>query len=151
MASASTTLRVARASDLSELVRLEEETFPSERITPRQMRYLLTRPSATFIVAMNGSRMVGYALVLFREGCSVARLYSLAVCETARGQGLGSQLVEECGKRSVRRGCSMLRLEVRAKDRRVRRLYERLAFSVCGELPRFYEDGADGVRMQRAL
>jgi len=151
MASGSLSLRLARASDLGELVRLEEEIFASERITPRQMRYLLARPSATFVVATAGARMVGYALVLFREGSRVARLYSLAVCETARGQGLGSRLVEECGKRSSRRGCVTLRLEVRAKDRRVRKLYERLAFSVCGELPRFYEDGADGVRMQRAL
>lgn len=144
-------LRLGRASDWAALVRLEEETFSSERITPRQMRYLLARPSATFVVAMQGERMLGYALVLFREGARVARLYSLAVCKAARGEGLGSRLVEECVRHAVRRSCTAVRLEVRARDRRVRRLYERLGFVECGQLVRFYEDGADGVRMQRSV
>lgn len=150
MAKGPTSLRLARASDLEALVRLEEATFASERITPRQMRYLLGRPSALFVVVIQGARLLGYALVLFRSGTRVARLYSLAVSHEARGRGLGCRLVRECVRRATLRSCITLRLEVRARDRRVRRLYERLGFVECGRLACFYEDGADGVRMERS-
>ena len=38
--------------------------------------------------------MLGYALVLFHEGTSLARLYSIAIDPRARGIGLGQKLLE---------------------------------------------------------
>ncbi|MDF5829437.1 peptidase C39 family protein [Pseudomonas aeruginosa] len=49
----------------------------------------VTRAYASLTVAEGDGGVLGYALVLFHEGTSLARLYSIAIDPRARGIGLG--------------------------------------------------------------
>ena len=72
-------IRTARASDVDDLVAHREGRFSSDRISRRSFRQLIERETAEMLVAEKDGRVAGYAMVLFRKGSGVARLYSIAI------------------------------------------------------------------------
>src|SRR5215472_1113307 len=78
-------LRAGDLSDLDGLVALEERVFAGDRVSRRGFRRFLSSPRAALIVAAEDGVLAGYALVLFRAGSVVARLYSLAVARDRHG------------------------------------------------------------------
>ncbi len=88
------TLRPAGVDDLSALVELENRCFDYDRLSRRNFQWMLTRAHASLTVAEGDGGVLGYALVLFHEGTSLARLYSIAIDPRARGIGLGQKLLE---------------------------------------------------------
>lgn len=56
---------------------------------------------------------MGYCLVLFHRGTSLARLYSIAIATHSRGLGLGKQLLDQAEHCARAHDCAYLRLEVR--------------------------------------
>lgn len=144
-------IRRARRADLAGLLALENASFAGDRLNRRQMRRHLDSPSAEFLVAADGARLGGAALVFVRRGSRLARLYSIAVAEHARGLGLGARLLEAAQARARQRGAHAMRLEVRLDNDAARRLYEAHGYRCIGSLPGYYEDGADGARYEREL
>ena len=69
-------IRTARASDVDDLAAIEKAVFASDRISRRSFRLLIERETAETLVAESDGRVAGYAIVLFRKGSGVARLYS---------------------------------------------------------------------------
>lgn len=147
-------MRVRRAelSDLDDLVALEDATFDSDRMSRAQYRRHLDSESARVLVASaNHRRFLGTAVVFFRKGSRVARLYSLASRPEARGKGVGSALLAGVERAARRRGCRELRLEVRTDNADAIRLYERLGYRRFARIDGYYEDGADAWRYARPL
>lgn len=144
----SAVLRPALPSDVPRLLSIEQRAFPSDRIKPRQMRYLLTRARARSWVAEVDGVVAAYAMVLTPALPRAARLYSIAVDPLYRGAGLARRLLDQCLRDSRDAGYRRVILEVRAADTPVRDFYTRAGFELTGELPGYYADGADGVRMQ---
>ncbi|MBD9678278.1 GNAT family N-acetyltransferase [Pseudomonas sp. PDM18] len=143
--------RLATRADFPALVALEEGTFHEDRLSARSFRQLIAAPSAELIVAEEGGELLGYALLLFRRGTKVARLYSLATSQQARGRGLGSGLLEQAERSTARHGCRALRLEVRVDNSVAIGLYERRGYRRFGQIAGFYEDGADAWRYEKPL
>ncbi|MFV3330816.1 GNAT family N-acetyltransferase [Pseudomonas sp. NY15437] len=143
--------RLATLADLPPLVTLEEGTFNEDRLSARSFRHLIAAPSADLVVAEKEGELLGYALLLFRQGSGVARLYSLAVSARARGQGVGRGLLEEGERRSAARNCSRLRLEVRLDNPVAIALYERQGYRRFARTAGFYEDGSDAWRYEKTL
>src|SRR5512132_2007913 len=83
-------VRPAQAADLDALLALESQAFRTDRISRRSFRRLLAAPSAAVMVAEHGGEIAGYALVLFRNGTPIARLYSIAVAPDAAGRRIGA-------------------------------------------------------------
>ncbi len=144
-------IRDARLSDLSSLVALEERCFELDRFSRRQFRYLITRAQGRLLVDERRGKLIGYVLVLFRRGTSLARLYSIAVDPRARGKGAGRDLLEAAEKAAVDASCAYLRLEVRPDNAESIRLYRRAGFRKLGEVSDYYEDGMDALRYEKAL
>jgi ribosomal-protein-alanine N-acetyltransferase len=48
---------------------------------------------------------------------------------------------------AAKMGLLRVRLEVRADNAAARALYAKLGFAESGQLPGYYEDGADGLRL----
>jgi ribosomal-protein-alanine N-acetyltransferase len=144
-------IRDAVAADLSGLNRLETSAFTSDRLSPRSFRRLIASPSASLRVAASADAVVGYHLVLFRRGVTVARLYSLAVEVGARGSGLAEALMGDAERLAARRGCRAIRLEVRPDNRPAVRLYQRLGYRPIGTYRRYYADGSDALRFEKSL
>ena len=81
-------IRPATIDDVDALVACEEACFATDRISRRSFRHLLTKGhQATRVLCDPAGRVIGYAMVLFHRGTSLARLYSLAVLPTERGHG----------------------------------------------------------------
>lgn len=127
---------------------LEESLFPSDRISRRRFLDLLKTPERTPVfVARDKEGVLGYVLLFFRKNSRWARVYSLAVSEPFQGKGLGKSLMEQAKKCARAHHALGLRLEVRKADTHVVSFYQRFGFEIEKELPSYYEDGADGLRM----
>ncbi len=151
-ATAPVRVRRAELSDLDDLVALEDATFDSDRMSRAQYRRHLDSASASVLVASaNHRRFLGTAVVFYRKGSRVARLYSLASRPEARGKGVGSALLATVEQAARLRGCRELRLEVRIDNATAVRLYERLGYRCLGRIARFYEDGTDAWRYGKRL
>ena len=105
--------RDARPDDLVALLELENLCFEHDRLSPRSFQWMIARAHASLAVAEAGGRVMGYALLLFHRGTSLARLYSIAIAPGARGHGLGKALLAEAERRARDHDCAYLRLEVR--------------------------------------
>ncbi|WP_333679555.1 GNAT family N-acetyltransferase [Dyella sp.] len=152
-ATAAVRVRRAELSDLDDLVALEQATFDSDQISRAQFRRHLDSDSARVLVASaNRRRFLGTAMVFFRKGSQVARLYSIASLPEARGKGVGTALIDAAEAAARQRRCQSLRLEVRTDNDSAIRLYERLGYARIGPVKKeFYEDGSDAFVYEKIL
>ncbi|AVJ22576.1 ribosomal-protein-alanine acetyltransferase [Pseudomonas cedrina] len=143
--------RVATLDDMSDLVALEQQCFSSDRLSPRSVRWMISRANGQLWVAQQHGQLLGYALVLFRRGTRFARLYSLAIAEHARGLGLGKQLLAHIETRALEKGCAYLRLEVRTDNPGALALYERNGYRRFAVVDDYYQDHSDALRLEKTL
>ncbi len=144
-------LRLADSGDLDALTTLEVAAFPADRISRRSFRYLLSRPTAETIVAEIGGKLAGYAMILFRAGTSLARLYSIAVDPALRQTGIGKLLLEAAEQSAFGHDRILLRLEVRADNERAIRFYQANGYHPIGRHEDYYSDHADALRFEKLL
>lgn len=145
------TLRQAVPADITQLLRLENRCFESDRLTRRNFQYLLRRGHAQCVVAERDGVLLGYALVLLRSGTSLARLYSIAVSPEARGQGVGKILLQAAANAAIDGGAMLMRLEVRPDNEPAIRLYREAGYREFGRYLDYYEDHAAALRFERRL
>jgi ribosomal protein S18 acetylase RimI-like enzyme len=145
-------VRPATPADLDALVRLEQGAFDGDRLSRAQYRRHLASPRAALLVAdAAGTELCGSALVFFRRGSTLARLYSIATAAAARGRGIGARLLAAAEQAAHARGCRALRLEVRVDNAAAIALYERAGYRRIGRYRHYYEDGADAWRYEKSL
>lgn len=147
-------IRPAEIHDLAALLALEQAAFASDQLTRRQLRHLITRAQAVFLVAVDTADphpVLGDVLVLFNRATSVARLYSIAVAESARGQGIGRALVEAAERATWARQRAYLRLEIRADNHPSQRLFEGLGYRRFATRPEYYQDKMAALRYEKTL
>jgi ribosomal protein S18 acetylase RimI-like enzyme len=144
-------IRRATRVDIEALLALEEATFDSDRISRAQWRRHIGSGTASVFVGGTQGGVDAAAVVFYRRNTRGARLYSLAVAAHARGAGLGGALLARAEADAHDRGCTSMRLEVRADNPSAIALYERRGYARTARLPRFYEDGADGWRYMKVL
>ncbi|MEZ5583381.1 MAG: GNAT family N-acetyltransferase/peptidase C39 family protein [Candidatus Competibacteraceae bacterium] len=146
-----TTLRKATLDDLDALVALENCSFSSDKLSRRRFRYMLTKANATTLVALVSGRLLGYVLVLFSRGTSMARLYSIAVDPDCRGRDIGSLLVQAAEAAAIEHGCVSMRLEVRRDNPASLGLFNRQGYKPFKEVLGYYEDRMDALRFEKNL
>jgi len=144
-------IRPALLSDLSALLRLEQDCFAGDRINRRQFRYLLTRGHASTLVAEADGELLGYVLVLFSRATSVARLYSIAIAEHARRRGIGRALVAAAEQAAWAQERAYMRLEIRRDNLASQQLFERAGYRRFGVLSDYYEDHTEALRYEKAM
>jgi [ribosomal protein S18]-alanine N-acetyltransferase len=151
-ATAAVRVRRAELSDLDDLVALENSTFDHDLLSRAQYRRHLDSDSALVLVASaSHRRFLGTAVVFFRKGSRVARLYSIASKPEARGKGVGTALLEAVEATARQRRCQSVRLEVRDDNASAIRLYERHGYRHIGHYPHYYEDGSHAWRYEKSL
>lgn len=144
-------IRNASRADLAAIDRIERRSFDTDRFSRATLRRLLSSPTAAGLVADAGGDPAGYAIVLFRAGSLVARLYSIAVDPARRGLGIAGALLDAAEEAAQRRGAGRLRLEVRASNKAGLSLYDRAGFTFLERRPGYYSDGEDAVRLEKRL
>jgi len=144
-------IRPARPADLEPLLALERSAFNTDHLSRRQYRHHIGSDSAAVLVAAGDDGVLGKAVVFFHRGSDIARLYSIAVADAARGRGLGEALLAAAERTAFRHGARRMRLEVRKDNAAAIRLYERTGYRRFGAYAQFYEDGADAWRYEKGL
>ena len=147
----SITLRPARPADLPALLVIEAGSFAGDRLSRRALRRWLRVPHACCLVADSAGAVVAYGLVSLHRAGRVARVYSLAVAPEARGCGLGGRLLAALEALARDRGYRVARLEVAVGNEAARALYAGAGYREREHLPAYYEDGGDGLRLERPL
>ena len=143
-------IRPATRADLDGLLALEN-LFPSDRLSRAAWRRFLRVDTARVWVAVQGAEVVGNLILLLRQGADSGRIYSVVVAPAARGQGLGDRLVATAERAARAAGRHRLRLEVRQDNAAARALYARRGYREIAQMAGYYDDGADGLKLERRL
>ncbi|HGM5582768.1 TPA: peptidase C39 family protein [Pseudomonas putida] len=144
-------VRLATREDLPALLALENQCFVSDRLTARSLRWMIAHANASLLVAQRDGQLMGYALLLFHRGTSLARLYSIAIAPQARGEGLGTLLLERAEHCALQHERAYLRLEVRSDNPRAIALYERQGYRRFARIDDYYEDHASALRYEKRI
>ena len=143
-------IRPATLADAGQIHEWESQ-FPSDRLSRRSVRWLIQSPSARVLVAEAEAGLLGNIVLLARRNARSARLYSLFVAPAARGQRIAERLIEaaESAARQLER--TKLSLEVRVDAKSAQALYKRCGYVTTKTLEGYYDDGADGLRLEKSL
>lgn len=102
-----------------------------------------------FLLVKNNNEIIGV-------GCGAIlpneklRILILALEKEYQGKGLGSEVIDKMIKASLIYGITKVTLEVR-KDSDAIKFYRKLGFSSVDVLPCYYQDGCDGIVMEKQL
>ena len=144
-------IRDATLDDLDQLVEIENRCFETDRLSRRNFRYMLTKGHAATLVDEREGQVCGYAMVLFSDGTSLARLYSIAVDPDWQGHAIGRVLAEAAEQIAVDEECVSMRLELRPDNVAALQLYHSLGYRQFGYVADYYEDHADAIRLEKSL
>ena len=144
-------IREAALSDLNALLALETACFEGDRLSRRSLRAFIHDGAHHLLVWEENAVLRGYALLLFRRGTLLARLYSLAVHPDCRGRGIAGQLLDAAEDHARQRNCMFLRLEGREDNRAAIALYEQRGYRRFDRVTDYYEDAAAALRMEKRL
>ena len=102
-----------------------------------------------FLVVRNDNRIVGVACGAIQPN-SKLRILIIALEKELRGKGLGKKLLNMMIEKSLIHGVKKVTLEVR-KDSKAILFYRKLNFSSVDVLPCYYQDGCDGIVMEKQI
>jgi glutathione synthase/RimK-type ligase-like ATP-grasp enzyme/ribosomal protein S18 acetylase RimI-like enzyme len=149
--SSNTQLRNAVFEDLDDILELEYEAFESDRMSRRSIRRAIASETNLVQVIAEEENILGFVIVFFDQRRKYGRIYSIAIRASARGQGLGRLLVNSVEKVAIEVGAARMVLEARTGPNGPVNFYRNLGYHHLATLPNYYEDGADGIRMQKTL
>ena len=102
-----------------------------------------------FLIVRNGNEIVGVACGAIQPN-SKLRVLIIALANEFRRKGLGGKLLNMMIERSLNYGVKKVTLEVR-KDSTAILFYRKLNFSSVDVLPCYYQDGCDGIVMEKQI
>jgi ribosomal protein S18 acetylase RimI-like enzyme len=144
-------LRRATVADRDALTALEHACFTgtNESFNKRQIRYLLTSPTAIVTVAQQGQQIIGWSVGLLRQHRKTrsGRVYAVAVSPEHQGKGLGRNLVQTTIDLLRQHGSQRIYLEVRSDNERAINLYKHVGFAKHRFLPAYYGPDRHAIRM----
>ena len=141
------TIRRAGIEDLDRIMELENSVFAAEAFSRRQYRHLLRSPTCRILLHECDGRLEAMLVAGWRARTDYLWIYSVAVSERMRGQGLGTLMIRESLNLARRIGRSWIILEVRVSNEAALRLYHKFGFEEIGFLEDYYGPGLDGIRM----
>lgn len=144
-------IQTAQFSDWPTLVALEQSLFQYDIISPRQMKFLLQRPSAVVRKAELDGHLVGSMILLTRKNSSILRLYSLGVRKQEQHLGIGRRLLLDAETMALEKRCNCLRLELHINNQIGLSFYLKAGFQIFTYYDNYYNDGATALRLQKVL
>lgn len=145
-------IRIAQESDLPAIMQLELECFANDAWSADSMYDELTGAEKFYLVAYQDDALLGYAGLNKLPTVNQSEVQTIAVSQTARGQGLGRDLMTHLIDESRRANCLEMFLEVRADNTVAQKLYEKLGFEQIDIRKRYYQpDNVDAHVLRLTL
>jgi ribosomal-protein-alanine N-acetyltransferase len=142
-------IRRCRLSDLDRILKIENASFGEDAYDRNLFAEFFDICRNLFLVAVQGSRTCGYMITCIRG--DRAEVVSIAVDPRFRGRGVASALMDSTLRRLKRRKAARLVLMVKVSNAPARQFYMKYGFQKKRLVRKYYEDGADGVLMARAV
>jgi len=133
-------------SHVTQIAALELICF-SDPWSENSIRYELRNPLSTWLVAIEGERVVGY--VGSQTVLGETDMMNLAVDPDFRKQGIGERLVAKLIDLLRVKQAYCLTLEVRTSNTPAISLYEKLGFSQVGRRPNYYHHPKEDALIMR--
>jgi ribosomal-protein-alanine N-acetyltransferase len=142
------TLRSYEPHDFAALHRLDQFCFPAGiSYSKTTLHYFLTIASADCIVAVDGTRIVGF--ILTEENPPLAHIITLDVAEAYRRQGVGSALLTESEKNLSLRGVRSILLETAIDNEPAVAFWKRHGYRIEAVLKRYYLRRLDAYELRK--
>ncbi|HUP04299.1 MAG TPA: GNAT family N-acetyltransferase [Bryobacteraceae bacterium] len=134
-----------RIRDLDRVLEIEKASFGADA-WERKLFADSLEAGDLLLGAWRDGKLTGYLLAA--EGKRRAELLSLAVDPAARRLGAASLLLNRAMSRLRRHGMAGIWLMVKTGNRAAEQCYEKFGFRRTRRVKKYYEDGADGWRME---
>jgi [ribosomal protein S18]-alanine N-acetyltransferase len=138
-------IRRVKPDDISAVSEMEQicfkDPFPSYFLSQ-----LAEANPDTFVVAVLGGKIVGYAVV--DEWPDQEHLVSIAVIPESRRKAVGQALLDNLLEK-VQTGS--MKLEVRRSNKAALELYRKNGFVQTGVAHSYYTDGEDAIQMEKVI
>lgn len=141
----------ATVADLQNLIELENILFSSDRIPPRQFRYLLTRANGITVKIEEKGMLAGYLILLKRRHCSNLRIYSIGINPAAQRRGYAGSLVDHAIETAAKLQLRYVTLEVCEHNSAALKLYTRAGFYRYGRKIGYYQDGCTALLLRKDI
>ena len=132
---ATVTIRPAEERDLDDIAAIERAVF-NDPWSRRSFVDLVGEKRVVFLVAVDGTAVIGYAIALL-AGLE-SELANLAIARLMQKQGLGKRLLREALAAATERGSREMFLEVRESNAAAIALYTAEGFKAVGRRVRYY-------------
>lgn len=141
-------VREATRADLLDVYRIEQASFPQPWPFQAFERFV---GEFGFLVAERDGRITGYIVAdsVPNHGNAIGHVKDFAVHPDARGQGIGTKLLQQTLANLGMRGVYSVKLEVRENNDAAIRLYQQHGFTHRRTVRRYYENGEDALIMVR--
>jgi [ribosomal protein S18]-alanine N-acetyltransferase len=139
----------ADAATLAQMARDYVETGLGWSYQPRRIAALIRDADVTALVARDGPRIDGFAIMSF--GDERAHLVLLAVQPSRRRRGIARQMLRWLAESAATAGMASIHVELRADNTAAYAMYEAAGFAETFRVPRYYRGRETAVRMLRVL
>ena len=95
--------RKANIGDLKSLLLIEEKCFRTDRLSRRSFQGFIKNTKDDLLIVELDKQLVGYGVVLYKKGSSLARLYSIAIDPNQKGNGIGKKLLIKLEELAVKK------------------------------------------------
>jgi len=142
-------VRPVRERDLDAILLVEHASFGKDAYDRKLFAEYCHKCGDLFLVAELDGRVCGYSITCVRG--ERAELVSIATDPGMRKAGVGSRLLISTLRRLRRRPVTRITLMVRETNLDAVRFYGEFEFTKVRVVPKYYEDGGDGVLMRKML
>jgi ribosomal protein S18 acetylase RimI-like enzyme len=141
----------AAIADLPKLIELENMLFSSDRIPPRQFRYILSRANGITVKIEENGMLAGYLILLKRRNCGNLRIYSIGINPAAQHRGYARSLVDYAIQTAAKLRLRRVTLEVCEHNSAALKLYAGAGFYRYGVKIGYYQDGCTALLLRKDL
>lgn len=144
------TLRKSEPDDIILLESIEKTCFPKfQQSSRRTLRLSLSSTFQEVWIAeekIKKRKVPAGALVLHLHSRAL-RIFSIGVYPKFQGRGVGGRLLNHACSLAIAKGCERVSLEARKNDTKLISWYTNFGFTPVEELPDYYAQGEDAIRM----
>jgi ribosomal-protein-alanine N-acetyltransferase len=143
-------MEIIKASilDLSSLRKLENESFAKDAWPLFDLIAVLTFPDVIRLKSVDANQMVGFVAGDPRPRDGWGWIATIAVDPRYRRQGIGRALLHAC---EASLGVPRSRLTVRISNQVAISMYEKEGYATIDVWKAYYNDGEDGIVMEKKL
>lgn len=138
-----------RRRHLRQVVRIDHQVYPRPWSLGLYLGELSTTDGRSYLVARQGTQVVGYAGLMVIAGD--AHVTTVAVAPAHQHQGFATRLLVVLARDAVALGAERVTLEVRASNQAAQRLYSRFGFAPAGVRKAYYVDNREDAVIMWAI